>query len=120
MESLHAFAQGPAHRAGWNWWNRTVKQHPHIGIMHEVYAAPKGHWENIYVNCPPFGMGESDPSGGVQVQSAYIMIGQTSYSVAGQDDLRKSLVEAKGSQWGTMLSRMSRAATHESYEADED
>jgi len=28
--------------------------------MHEVYAAPKGHWENIYVDFPPFGMGEWD------------------------------------------------------------
>ena len=58
VESLHAFAQGPAHRAGWDWWNRTEKQLAHIGIMHDVYAAPKGHWENIYLNFRPFGMGE--------------------------------------------------------------
>ena len=58
VESLHTFAQGPTHRAGWDWWNRTEKQLAHIGIMHEVYAAPKGHWENIYNNFKPFGMGE--------------------------------------------------------------
>lgn len=60
MESLQAFAQGPAHRAGWDWWDRTLKQQPHLGIRHEVYAAPRGHWENVYVNFQPFGMGERD------------------------------------------------------------
>lgn len=47
---LHAFAHSDYHRGGWNWWNKTVAQHPHISIYHEVFEAPKGHWENIYVN----------------------------------------------------------------------
>ena len=58
LESLQAFAAGPAHQEGWAWWNRTAEQHPQLGIMHEVYAAPHGHWENIYVNFKPFGMGK--------------------------------------------------------------
>jgi hypothetical protein len=53
---LHNWAHSPAHREGWEWWNKTYKQHPHIGIMHEVYEAPKGHWENIYVNYHPSGI----------------------------------------------------------------
>ena len=57
MESLQAFATGSVHRAGRDWWNATIKQHPHIGIMHEVYAVPKGHWENIYDNFQPLAMG---------------------------------------------------------------
>ena len=61
VEALRAFAQGPAHRAGWDWWNKVTRSHPHLGIMHEVFAAPKGHWENIYINFKPFGMGESSP-----------------------------------------------------------
>ena len=35
-----------------------MHEHPHLGIMHEVYAAPPGSWENISVNFAPFGMGE--------------------------------------------------------------
>lgn len=34
----------------WSWWNRNTKTHPHLSIYHEVYHAPAGHWENIYVN----------------------------------------------------------------------
>ena len=59
LRSLHGFAHSQQHRAGWDWWNATVKHMPFMGIMHEVYAIPKGHWENIYVNYRPFGMGKS-------------------------------------------------------------
>jgi hypothetical protein len=57
-EGLHSFAHSESHRKGWDWWNKTYKQHPHIGIMHEVYEVPKGHWENIYVNYHPTGIGQ--------------------------------------------------------------
>lgn len=59
IEHLHAFAHGPTHRLGWDWWAAQNKKYPHIGIMHETYAVPKGAWENIYQNCHPIGMGES-------------------------------------------------------------
>lgn len=59
IEHLHAFAQGPTHRLGWDWWAAQNKKYPHLGIMHETYAVPKGAWENIYQNCHPLGMGES-------------------------------------------------------------
>ncbi|PTU19000.1 hypothetical protein P175DRAFT_0484756 [Aspergillus ochraceoroseus IBT 24754] len=55
MDGLHKFAHGPIHRKGWDWWNRTAKEHPDISIMHEVYEAPAGHWENIYMNYKPSG-----------------------------------------------------------------
>jgi hypothetical protein len=29
---LHKFAHSKMHREGWDWWNRTVKEHPHIGM----------------------------------------------------------------------------------------
>ena len=58
MQHLHEFAQSPVHRSGWEWFDRTTKTHPHLSMMHEVYALPKGHWENIYTNFTPFGMGE--------------------------------------------------------------
>jgi len=53
VEGLHAFAYSDMHRKGWDWWNKIVKTHPHLTIFHEVYHAPKGHWENIYVNSHP-------------------------------------------------------------------
>ena len=56
INHLRAFAYGDAHRTGWDWYN-AFKGHPHIGIMHEIYSAPKGHWENVYHNFRPFGLG---------------------------------------------------------------
>ncbi|BCS17511.1 monooxygenase fmaE [Aspergillus puulaauensis] len=56
MAGLHRFAHAPAHRAGWDWWNHTVKEHPYLSIMHEVYEAPAGAWESIYVNYKPIGL----------------------------------------------------------------
>lgn len=49
-EGLHNFAHSEYHMGGWRWWNRHVKQYPHISIWHETYHVPKGHWESIYVN----------------------------------------------------------------------
>ncbi|RVD81476.1 uncharacterized protein DFL_009340 [Arthrobotrys flagrans] len=55
-EGLHKFAHDDMHRQGWNWWNKNLKNHPHIGIWHEVYVAPKGNWESIYINSAPTGL----------------------------------------------------------------
>ncbi|KAI9877777.1 MAG: hypothetical protein M1830_000492 [Pleopsidium flavum] len=55
---LHHFARGPSHRAGWDWWNKMVKEHPYLGIMHEVYAVPKQGWESVYINYHPTGLGK--------------------------------------------------------------
>ena len=57
VEHLHAFAHSPAHREGWDWWLKGRKEYPHLGIYHETFAAPAGHWENIYENMVPIGMG---------------------------------------------------------------
>jgi hypothetical protein len=56
VDGLHRFAHSEYHREGWDWWNRIVKSHPHLSIFHEVYHAPKGHWENIYINSPRAGI----------------------------------------------------------------
>ena len=56
-EGLHKYAHGPLHREGWNWWNKNLAKHPHIGIWHEVFVAPKGAWETIYINSQPLGLG---------------------------------------------------------------
>lgn len=57
-EGLHDFAHHDIHRQGWNWWNKNIKDMPHISIWHEVYSVPKGRWESIFVNSHPDVIGE--------------------------------------------------------------
>lgn len=59
LEDVHAYAHGPLHREVWDWWNSITKSHPYLSIMHEVYQAPKNHWENIYINNHLTGIGGS-------------------------------------------------------------
>ena len=58
-QGIHDYAHGPLHREGWGWWNKTEAQHAHIGIWHEIFVAPKGMWETIYINSEPLGFGSS-------------------------------------------------------------
>jgi hypothetical protein len=58
-ESLHRFAHDQLHMDGVNWWTKIVKDHTHLAIYHETYVVPKGHWENIYINSKPTGMGDT-------------------------------------------------------------
>lgn len=52
---------------------------------------------------------------------AYPWAGQTKFvGQQGKDDLRSPLMEAKGRRWRSILGRMGRNDTDESYEADED
>lgn len=90
LESLHAFAHGDVHLKDWNWWNRNVQQMPHLGLMHEVYAAPAGGWESIYINFPPFAMGSSKIFQGEGIESTEV------------------LVKAEGRRKDSMLGRMGR------------
>jgi hypothetical protein len=57
LEGLGGFATSAAHRLGAV--NYEKKKYPNMGIMHETYHAPKGHWETIYDNMPPWGLGKS-------------------------------------------------------------
>jgi hypothetical protein len=49
-EYLRAYAHGPLHSKAMQWWRETEKEHPHVGIMHEIFAAPKNGWECEYFN----------------------------------------------------------------------
>ena len=92
--------------------------------MHEVYAAPKGHWENIYNNFKPFGMGEWDSF--VQREESDLscddFAGQTLYAddATGNEYSKSPLIPAKGKQWGSMLNRMGRKEMSARNERDED
>jgi len=94
LDSLERFAQGAAHKKGWDLFRQTTKKYPHIGIMHETYAVPKGRWETIYINFLPFGMG--------QTQHLTEKGKETGQTVS-------SLMETNGAWWKSMRSRMGQA-----------
>lgn len=52
-KDLHDFAYGPIHMKTWDWWNKTLKQNDHIGILHEIFEVDRKQWEAIYVNFQP-------------------------------------------------------------------
>jgi hypothetical protein len=55
-DDSQAFAHGKHHREIWDWWKNGLmkeKKVGHISIAHEVYCAPKGSWEGVYVNHMP-------------------------------------------------------------------
>ena len=60
VADIHAFAVGPEHKVAWDWYNKTAKQCPWLGVSHELYWSGKGEWENVYVNWRPSGFGKSD------------------------------------------------------------
>lgn len=53
--AVKAYAEGPLHREAWDWWNKVVPRYPHLGLFHEMYQVPRGHWETIYVQMAPLG-----------------------------------------------------------------
>ena len=54
LEGLQAFAASTAHRFGEI--NYQKKKYPFLGVMHETFHAPKGCWETINYNMPPWGL----------------------------------------------------------------
>ncbi|ORY10725.1 hypothetical protein BCR34DRAFT_601859 [Clohesyomyces aquaticus] len=58
LEGLHRFAHEEAHWKGWMFWEKEgAKKLPFLGLFHEAYEVPAGSWENVYLGCRPFGMG---------------------------------------------------------------
>jgi hypothetical protein len=104
-EGLQQFAHSPIHRDNWDWWNRNLKDHPHISIYHETYHVPKGHWESIHVN--------SHISG----------LNTTSHKIIDEEGKEKwtlPIVDASKGVLRTSGGRMNRSLGHEhdAYETD--
>lgn len=110
MEHLHAFAQGPTHREGWDWFNQIHKAHPHIGIFHETHAVAAGGWENIYNSMWPLGMGELLEMELCRGSLLMFFAGEIKYPMKDKDGgtthEMSSLMDASKGRWKTMLSRM--------------
>ncbi|KAF2838908.1 hypothetical protein M501DRAFT_975861 [Patellaria atrata CBS 101060] len=106
-EGLHKFAHGPTHRAGWDWWNRTIASHPHISIWHEIYHVPAQRWETIYANSSPTLLG------GCRVP----IVTKSATSDGTEKRWMRPLVDATRGPLRTSRGRMgvSRALEHEGY-----
>ncbi|CAG8951369.1 hypothetical protein HYFRA_00007281 [Hymenoscyphus fraxineus] len=91
LEHLQAFAKSPVHQKGLNLFYEGQKKHPHLGIMHETYSVPKGHWETVYHNFKPFGFGQTKHVRGQGDNSAETI---------------SPLISADGPSWSTMAKRM--------------
>jgi hypothetical protein len=89
MEKLHEYAHGAQHREAWNWWNKNVKNMPHLGVYHEAYDIPAHSWEAVYLQTPKMGLGATE--------------------VANKDGRLVSVIEdARKGVWRTSAGRMGR------------
>lgn len=112
IDHLLAFAHGPAHRKGWDLFNKLTKEGGnHIGVMHELYQVPKKHWETVYHNFEPFGFGEHSIS--IILIVAHIVTGQTEHFAAEDEGAEKFVsplrdIRGLGRTWDTSMGRMGR------------
>jgi len=63
-EKLYAYAAAPdmLHHKVWAITNRKEREgktRQHVGIWHEAYITPKGSYESIYADMPPFGLAKA-------------------------------------------------------------
>ena len=60
-EHLQAYAHAAdkVHLPAWQAFNSAVGSSGDVGIWHETYVVPASHMESIYLNMPPFGLGQA-------------------------------------------------------------
>lgn len=58
-EDLRAYAHSSdrKHLAAWRRFNDRIGTSGDVGIWHETYVVPRGHYETIFVNMPRYGLG---------------------------------------------------------------
>lgn len=64
VEQLLSFAHAPQarHRQAWRAFNRNAAKTTAVGIFHETYSVPSGHYETIYRAMPPSGLAAATDS----------------------------------------------------------
>ncbi|MGW0703631.1 DUF4188 domain-containing protein [Streptomyces sp. NPDC002867] len=56
----YASASDRRHRSWWGRYNRLARKGGrHVGIWHETYIVPKGSYETMYGDMPPYGLGRA-------------------------------------------------------------
>lgn len=53
----YAHNRDAAHLPAWTEFNKRIGTSGDVGVWHETYRITRGHYENIYVNMPAFGLG---------------------------------------------------------------
>ncbi|MDQ6900402.1 MAG: DUF4188 domain-containing protein [Candidatus Dormibacteraeota bacterium] len=59
--AVYAGDRSAAHLPAWREFNRRIGSNGDVGIWHETYSVPAGHYEAVYNNMPPFGLGKVRP-----------------------------------------------------------
>ncbi len=61
LEQLFTYAKDKdaVHLPAWRDFNRRIAATGDVGVWHETYRVLPGHYENVYVNMPPFGLGRA-------------------------------------------------------------
>ena len=62
-DALEAYSRNAAmqHRSAWSNFYRRCASGGDVGIWHEAYRIAPGHYECVYVDMPPFGLGKTAP-----------------------------------------------------------
>lgn len=58
-EDLLAYSRGQRHLTAWKNFNRKIGDTDTVGIYHETYVVPQGHYEAIYGNMPVYGLAKA-------------------------------------------------------------
>ena len=59
--AVYAGNRNAVHLPAWREFNRQVGSNGDVGIWHETYRIPAGHYEAVYKNMPAFGLGKVFP-----------------------------------------------------------
>ncbi|HTI13780.1 MAG TPA: DUF4188 domain-containing protein [Dictyobacter sp.] len=59
--AIYAGNRNAVHLPAWRDFNRQIGSNGDVGIWHETYRIPAGHYEAVYNNMPAFGMGKFFP-----------------------------------------------------------
>jgi Domain of unknown function (DUF4188) len=59
--AVYAGNKNAVHLPAWREFNRKAASNGDVGIWHETYRVPAGHYEAIYNNMPEFGLGRVLP-----------------------------------------------------------
>ncbi len=77
----YAHAAQHAHLPAWQAFNKSIGTSGDIGIWHETYVVPSGHYESVYVNMPRYGLGLAGnvfPAKGTRASAAKRLAGVNS------------------------------------------
>ncbi|MFC6334079.1 DUF4188 domain-containing protein [Paenibacillus septentrionalis] len=58
-EQLIAYAKADKHLKAWQKFNQLTRNNDAVAVYHETYFVKAGQYESIYVNMPPYGLGNA-------------------------------------------------------------